>query len=61
MRILFLTQYFTPEIGATQTRIHEFARACVAKGYQVTVITEFPNHPHGRISREYRWKLFTRE
>ena len=61
MRILFLTQYFTPEIGATQTRIHEFARACVAKGHQVTVVTEFPNHPHGRIPREYRWKLFTRE
>lgn len=61
MHVLFLTQYFTPEIGATQTRIHEFARACVEKGHRVTVVTEFPNHPHGRIPKQYRWKLFTHE
>jgi glycosyltransferase involved in cell wall biosynthesis len=61
MHILFVTQYFTPEVGATQTRIHEFARACVAAGHRVTVLTEFPNHPHGRIPPEYRGKIFTRE
>ena len=61
MHVLFLTQYFTPEVGATQTRIHEFARACVAAGHRVTVLTEFPNHPHGRIPPEYRGRVFTRE
>jgi hypothetical protein len=61
VRILFVTQYFTPEVGATQTRIHEFARACVAAGHEVTVLTEFPNHPHGRIPPEYRGRLATRE
>lgn len=61
MHVLFVTQYFTPEVGATQTRIHEFARACVAAGHRVTVLTEFPNHPHGRIPPEYRGLLATRE
>lgn len=61
MHILFVTQYFTPEVGATQTRIHEFARTCVAAGHRVTVLTEFPNHPHGRIPPEYRGRLMTRE
>lgn len=61
MHVLFLTQYFTPEVGATQTRIHEFARACVAHGHRVTVLTEVPNHPHGRIAPEYQGRLFTRE
>lgn len=56
-----MTQYFTPEVGATQTRIHEFARACVTAGHRVTVLTEFPNHPHGRIPPEYRGRLATRE
>jgi len=61
MHVLFISQYFTPEVGATQTRIHEFARAGVAAGHRVTVLTEFPNHPHGRIPPEYRGKIFTRE
>ena len=61
MHVLFITQYFTPEVGATQTRIHEFARACVKCGHQVTVLTEFPNHPHGRIPSEYRGRIATRE
>jgi glycosyltransferase involved in cell wall biosynthesis len=61
VHVVFLTQYFTPEVGATQTRIHEFARACVARGHRVTVVTEFPNHPHGRIPPAYRGRWLTRE
>jgi colanic acid biosynthesis glycosyl transferase WcaI len=49
MRILFLTQYFPPEIGATQTRAFEMARGLVRAGHQVTVVTEVPNHPEGII------------
>ncbi len=61
MHILFITQYFPPEVGATQTRMHEFARACAAAGHRVTVITEFPNHPHGRIPPEYHGRWTSRE
>lgn len=61
MRVLFVTQYFTPEIGATQTRVHEFARAFAERGHRVTVLTELPNHPHGHISPEYRGRLCSSE
>jgi glycosyltransferase involved in cell wall biosynthesis len=61
VHILFVTQFFTPEVGATQTRIHEFARACVAAGHRVTVLTELPNHPRGRILPEYQGRVVTHE
>jgi glycosyltransferase involved in cell wall biosynthesis len=61
MRILYLSQYFPPEIGATQTRAIEMAKGLVRAGHQVTIITEFPNHPTGIIPPAYRGKVFTRE
>jgi len=60
MRILYLSQYFPPEIGATQTRAYEMARHLVSAGHQVTVLTEVPNHPSGIIPHEYRGKLYER-
>lgn len=61
MKILILSQYFYPEIGATQIRMYEFARFLASKGHQVTVVCELPNHPTGRIPREYRGRLFDEE
>jgi colanic acid biosynthesis glycosyl transferase WcaI len=60
MRILYLSQYFPPEIGATQTRAYEMARHLVSAGHGVTVLTEVPNHPSGIIPPEYRGKLYER-
>jgi glycosyltransferase involved in cell wall biosynthesis len=57
MRILYLSQYFPPEIGATQTRAYEMATNLVDFGHEVTVMTEMPNHPSGIISPEYRSRL----
>jgi glycosyltransferase involved in cell wall biosynthesis len=61
MKILMLTQYFYPEVGATQTRIYEFARNLVNHGHEVTVITEVPNHPIGIIHEQYQGRLFITE
>lgn len=61
MHILFVSQYFHPEVGATQTRIREFAKACRQHGHRVTVLTEFPNHPAGVISPEYRGRWIARD
>ena len=61
MRILYLTQYFPPEIGATQTRGFEMARGLVRCGHHVTVLTEFPNHPVGVIPARYRGMWIERE
>jgi len=60
LRILYLSQYFPPEAGATQTRAYEMARNFVRLGHQVTMITEIPNHPSGIIPPEYRRKLYER-
>jgi len=54
MRVLIVSQYFYPEVGATQTRMREFARALAAAGHDVDVLTEFPNHPTGIIPPAYR-------
>ena len=54
MNILYISQYFPPEIGATQTRAYEMAINLVAMGHRVTMMTEVPNHPSGIIPLEYR-------
>ncbi|NLS77781.1 MAG: glycosyltransferase family 4 protein [Chloroflexi bacterium] len=61
MRILYLSQYFPPEVGATQTRAYEMARHLVQAGHQVTMLTEFPNHPSGIMPDEFRGKWCQRE
>lgn len=60
MKVLFLTQYFPPEVGATQARMQHFARYLVERGHQVTIITEVPNHPKGVVFPEYRRCLLRR-
>ncbi|MDP6461827.1 MAG: glycosyltransferase family 4 protein [Gemmatimonadota bacterium] len=61
MRILYISQYFPPEVGATQSRAHAMARGLVQAGHRVTMLTEFPNHPTGVIPPGYRGKLFERD
>ena len=46
-RSLLVSQYFPPEVGATQSRMQSFAEYLAERGHDVTVIAEFPNHPHG--------------
>ena len=45
MRILYFSQYFPPEVGATQTRAYEMSRYLASRGHYVTVVSEVPNHP----------------
>ena len=61
MRILYLSQYFPPEVGATQTRAYEMATGLIRAGHQVTMLTEVPNHPEGIIRPEYRGRFWMRE
>ena len=58
MNILFLTDNFPPETNAPATRTHEHARNWVAAGHQVTVLTNVPNFPVGRVFPGYRNKLW---
>ena len=57
MKILYLSQYFPPEMGAPAARAAELARYWVQDGHEVTVLTGFPNHPTGVLSAEYRSKM----
>ena len=61
VKILYISQYFPPEIGATQARAFEIARYLVKQGHKVTVITEFPNHPSGILPKKYRFKFFQKQ
>jgi colanic acid biosynthesis glycosyl transferase WcaI len=60
MRILYLSQYFPPEAGATQSRAFEMAKNWVRMGHQLTMISEFPNHPSGIMAKTYRGKFVER-
>jgi colanic acid biosynthesis glycosyl transferase WcaI len=60
MQILYFSQYFPPEVGATQTRAYEMSRYLASRGHRVTVVTEVPNHPSGIIPAHYRGRLIER-
>jgi len=57
MKILYVSQYFPPEMGAPAARVSELARHWVRSGHRVTVLTGFPNHPTGVIPPDYRRKF----
>jgi len=61
MRILYVSQYFPPEIGAPAARVHELSREWVRTGHEVTVLTAFPHHPGGVKRPEDRGVLERRE
>src|SRR3989442_10320241 len=60
MRLVILTQYYPPEVGAPQARLSELARRFVLRGHEVTVVTAMPNYPSGRIHPGYGG-MFRRE
>src|ERR1700730_7765437 len=57
MKILYVSQYFPPEMGAPAARAAELSRHWARDGHEVTVLTGFPNHPTGKVPPEYRNKL----
>ncbi len=54
MKILYISQYFPPEMGAPAARAAELSRHWASLGHDVTVLTGFPNHPTGVVPPEYR-------
>jgi glycosyltransferase involved in cell wall biosynthesis len=61
VRIIILTQYFPPEIGAPQNRLYEIAIRLVKKGVNVQVLTAMPNYPKMEIDKAYKGKWYTKE
>jgi len=54
VKILYVSQYYPPEMGAPGARVSELSRYWAQEGHDVTVLTGFPNHPTGVIAPEYR-------
>ena len=57
-RVLLLTQWFDPE---PTFKGMVFARELVRQGFEVEVVTGFPNYPGGKVYPGYRIKLLQRE
>jgi glycosyltransferase involved in cell wall biosynthesis len=60
-RLLILTQYFPPEMGAPQARLSELGSRLAALDWDVQVLTALPNYPTGRVFEGYEGKRFVRE
>ena len=58
IRILLLTQWFDPE---PTFKGLVFARELVRQGFEVEVVTGFPNYPGGKVYPGYHIKLLQRE
>ncbi len=54
MRILYVSHYFPPEMGAPAGRVAGLSRQWVRAGHHVDVLTGFPHHPTGIVPPEYR-------
>jgi colanic acid biosynthesis glycosyl transferase WcaI len=57
VKILYVSQYFPPEMGAPAARASELATHWASRGHQVSVLTGFPNHPTGVVPAEWRARL----
>jgi len=61
LKVLFLTQYFPPETGAPQNRLHSLANYLSDFGADVSVLTAMPNYPKTEIYEGYKGKTYLKE
>jgi glycosyltransferase involved in cell wall biosynthesis len=61
VKLLILTQYFPPEVGAPQNRLFELALRLQQSGVEITVLTAMPNYPQMEIYKGYEGKSYVYE
>jgi colanic acid biosynthesis glycosyl transferase WcaI len=54
MHVLFVSNYFPPEVNAPATRLYEHARQWVKDGGSLNIITAAPNFPEGVVYPGYK-------
>jgi colanic acid biosynthesis glycosyl transferase WcaI len=54
VKIVYVSQYFPPEMGAPAARVSELSQRWAARGHDVSVLTGFPHHPTGIVPERYR-------
>ncbi|MBU2926791.1 glycosyltransferase family 4 protein [Winogradskyella psychrotolerans] len=55
-KLMIITSYFPPEIGAASNRIYHLAEG-LKNDYEVSVVTPLPNYPTGKIFATYKGKF----
>jgi len=61
MKILFLSDNFSPETNAPAKRTLEHCKEWINLGHEITVITSVPNFPIGKVYKGYKNKLYQTE
>ena len=61
MKFLILSQYYPPETGAPQNRLHSLALNLVKNGCDVEVLTAMPNYPKMEIFKGYNGLSYKKE
>jgi colanic acid biosynthesis glycosyl transferase WcaI len=61
LKILILTQYFPPEVGASQTRLYETAQALRRCNLDVEVFTSMPSYPRGELFDDYKGCFYKKD
>jgi len=60
-RILYISQYYPPEVGAGAVRAEVMAQALSAAGYEIQVLAERPNYPLGQPYPGYKKHSYIKE
>lgn len=61
MKVLIVSFYYEPELGAAPSRITNLAKGLKAMGVDVDVLTCLPNYPKGRVFDGYRRRFSMKE
>lgn len=61
MKVLIVSFYYSPEIGAAPSRITNMAEGLQKEGVDVDILTCLPNYPKGQIFEGYRKRLYKKE
>jgi len=60
-KLLYITQYYPPEVGAGAVRSNIMSRYLAQDGWDVDVVCEKPNYPTGVIDENFREKWVYKE
>ena len=61
MKILLVSFYFYPELGAAPSRITNMVDGLKSLGHEVDVLTALPNYPKGKIFEGYRGLIYKKD
>lgn len=61
MKIVLLTEYYKPEMGASQNRLYEMVMGLNEAGNEISVVTGMPNYPTGKIFDAYKGRFKSSE